>query len=104
MVTLSKKERNEGIFNPEVLARTLDISTEDANMVSSEGKTYVFAKQKSTGKTIQIYHASLECNDLNIFVEDASKERMKEFNHKEWYNAPYAKEVGQTENTNHFVC
>lgn len=103
-VELSDAEYYGRSFDAERLAKTLDISVEDALLLNSQGKTYVFAKQKSTGKILELYHPSLDCNELSIYVGEATPERLKEFNHKEWANAPFAGLVGQTSNENHFVC
>ncbi len=69
-------------------------------------KCYVFAKQISTGKILELYHPSLSCNSLSIFFCETSQDRIDEFNsrRKEWTNAPFAGLVGQTEKNNHFVC
>lgn len=75
----------------------------DAELLKSLGKTYVFAKSKN-GKNYQLYHSSLFVNHLSISVKEVSEDRMREFVHDEWASAPYASEVGQTSNKNHFVC
>lgn len=103
-IELSDDEHYKKHFDAERLAKTLDINIKDANLLKSRGKTYVFAKQMSSDKTLELYHADLSCNGLNIHVSYPSEERIKEFNHNEWINAPYANEVGQTESKNHFVC
>ena len=102
-VELSDDESYNHHFDAERLARTLKISVEDARLLNSNGKTYVFAKSDN-GNTYELYHASLSCNNLSIHVSIASPERIAEFNHDEWTRAPYAGLVGQTENKNHFVC
>lgn len=102
-VELSEEESSSRRFNPILLANTLGISVQDASLLNSEGKTYVFAKS-TDGNIYQLYHPSLDCNDLSIHVEVATPERIAEFDHAEWFSAPYALEVGMTENNNHFVC
>ncbi len=102
-VELSEVESCGKFFEAERLARTLDISVADAELLNSEGKTYVFART-ATGKLLQLYHSSLSCNNLSISIEEVTEERLKEFNHDEWASAPYATLVGQTSKKNHFVC
>lgn len=103
-VILSDDESALKTFDAERLAKTLDISITDAELLSSRGKTYVFAKQKSSGKIIELYHSSLSCNNLSISVDYPSAEYIAKFNHSEWASAPYAGLLGQTGNVNHFVC
>jgi len=102
-IELSDDESYNHHFDAERLARTLKISVEDAQLLNSNGKTYVFAKS-ADGNTYQLYHASLSCNHLNIHVSIASPEQISEFNHDEWASAPYAGLVGQTNKKNHFAC
>lgn len=104
LVELSNDEKNNQFFDEKRLAKTLDITIQDASLLNSNGKTYVFAKQISTGKTIELYHASLICNQLNIYISYPTPERIAEFQHEEWNSAPFASAVGMTENKNHFVC
>lgn len=104
LIELSTEESEGRFFDEKRLAATLDISIEDARLLNSRGKTYVFAKQITTGKIIELYHASLSCNPLNIWVSYPSADRLKEFNHDEWASAPYSHLVGMTEKNNHFVC
>lgn len=104
-VELSDDEASRQYFDIERLANTLDISVNDARLLTAKGKTYVFAKQ-SNGSIIMLYHASLSCNSLSISVDYNAEDRFKEFSEERasWVNAPYADLVGQTENLNHFVC
>lgn len=104
-VELSPEEEQQKTFDPERLAKTLDISVKDALLLRSPGKTYVFAKQ-SDGNIIKLYHPSLSCNDLNICVNMNGKKQFSEFTKRRatWTSAPYAGLVGQTKNNNHFVC
>lgn len=102
-VELSEEERTYKCFDVSRLAKTLGISESDANLLKSTGKTYVFAKS-SDGNTYELYHSSLDCNYLSISVSIASEERIKEFKPGDWQNAPFAHLLGQTENSNHFVC
>lgn len=102
-VELSDEESYNHNFDAERLATTLKISVEDVNLLNSTGKTYVFAKSDD-GNVYQLYHPSLSCNNLNIHISIASPERIAEFNHNEWVNAPYAHLVGQSHKKNHFVC
>ena len=102
-IELSEDESQRQYFDTERLARTLKISTEDASLLRSEGKTYVFAKTED-GRTLQLYHSDLSCNRLNIHVEEATAERIAEFDPEEWFSAPYAAEVGNSFKPNHFVC
>jgi hypothetical protein len=55
---------------------------------------------------IMLYHASLSCNSLSISVDYNAETKFQEFTNERgsWVNAPYADEVGQTEEINHFVC
>jgi len=104
-VELSNEESQGRFFDVGRLAKTLDISVEDANLLNSKGKTYVFAK-KSNGEIIELYHSSLFCNSLSISVSTPSAERIAEFKNEanQWHNARYSDEVGNTGRTNHFVC
>lgn len=102
-VELSEEERNGNFFDSERLAATLKISVVDANLLNSNGKTYVFAKSED-GNIYELYHPSLSDNRLSITILIATPERIAEFIPAEWQSAPYAHLVGQTENTNHFVC
>jgi len=102
-VELSENESENKNFDAARLANTLKINIEDALLLNSVGKTYVFAKSED-GLIYQLYHSSLDCNALNIHVELATKEMMNGFKSEEWQNAPYASLVGQTANNNHFVC
>lgn len=103
-IELSNEESEGRFFDADRLARTLNISVKDALLLKSCGKTYVFAKQKSSDKTIEMYHPDLSANSLSISFSFPSKERILEFDHSEWASAPYAGLVGQTDNKNHFVC
>lgn len=104
LVELTPDESHNQYFDAERLARTLNIKVEDVELLNSKGKTYVFARQIGTGKIFRLYHNSLSCNDLTIWVTEVSEETLKKFNHAEWASAPYAHLVGQTANKNHFVC
>lgn len=103
-IELSTQEQEERRFDAERLAKTLDICVADAELLNSQGKTYVFAQQISTGKMLELYHPSLSCNRLSIYFGEASEERVASFNHGEWSSAPFAHLLGQTVNSNHFVC
>jgi hypothetical protein len=102
-VELSEKEATGCYFDASRLANTLKISVKDAELLNSEGKTYVFAKSED-GNTYELYHSSLSCNDLSISINIATPERIAEFSPGEWQSAPYASMLGQTINNNHFVC
>lgn len=102
-VELSDNEWSSNTFDAIRLANTLKISIEDAKLLYSEGKTYVFAKSED-GNTYLLYHSDLSCNHLSIHVEIATPEIIAEFKPAEWQNAPFAAMVGQTKNNNHFVC
>ena len=106
IIELSENERVFNTFNPSKLAKTLNISISDAELLKSSGKTYVFAQKLDNSEIIELYHADLSCNSLNIHVSKPTEERIKEFkaNHQNWLNAPYSQLLGQTENKNHFVC
>ena len=103
-IELSDEESSGRFFDTKRLANTLDISVDDARLLFSTGKTYVFAKRKSDGIILELFHPSLSCNDLSISVSVATAERLAYFKHEEWSSAPFAAMVGQTENKNHFVC
>ena len=103
-IELSEDEIDGKTFDAARLAKTLDISIQDASLLFSNGKTYVFAKQISTGRIIELYHASLSVNNLSISVSYPTAERVAEFNHNEWASAPYSQLVGMTTAPNHFVC
>jgi hypothetical protein len=102
-IELSKEEAMGKYFDTTRLANTLKISQQDAALLKSTGKTYVFAKSED-GNTYELYHPSLECNYLSICITVATPERIAEFSPKEWQSAPFATIVGQTSNSNHFVC
>ncbi|MFV0501735.1 MAG: hypothetical protein ACK5MH_09125 [Bacteroidales bacterium] len=103
-VQLLEEEQEGCSFDSNRLANTLGISIEDANLLNSIGKTYVFAKS-SNGKIYMLYHASLSCNPLNIHIDEVTEEYVAEFK-KSWgdKNAPYADILGQSEQEGHFVC
>lgn len=103
-VELSEEERRFKYFSHERLAKTLNISVQDAALLDSPGKTYVFARKLDGTGVLELYHPSLDCNYLSISVIEASPERIAKFNHDEWASAPYAGLLGQTEHKNHFVC
>lgn len=99
---LSDKEIFGKTFDANRLANTLKISVEDAELLKSIGKTYVFAK--SDGKIYQLYHSSLTAgNNLNIHIKNIEIEKVLEFQ-KEWVHGAYAHLEGQTNKENHFVC
>lgn len=102
-IELSIQEKANNIFDATRLAATLKISIEDAELLKSNGKTYVFAESED-GNIYELYHPSLSCNSLSICVSIATPERIAEFNSQEWQSAPYAALLGQTSKTNHFVC
>jgi len=103
-IELSDQESEGKYYDVERLAKTLNISVTDAGLLDSRGKTYVFAKELTTGKVMQLFHPSLSCNSLSICISYPTGEAIASFNHNEWANAPYAGVLGQTENKNHFVC
>ena len=104
-IELSDEESQYQYFDSQRLAKTLNISVEDAELLKSRGKTYVYAKN-SDGNIIELYHPSLSCNDLSISIDRNAANRMTEFAEERgsWVNAPFAAEVGQTSALNHFVC
>lgn len=99
-VLLSEEESRSRTFDAERLARTLNISVEDALLLNSRGKTYVYAKT-TDGKTLMLYHASLDWNELSITVDQVDNQPE---NWEEWHSAPYAARLGQSDSRNHFVC
>ena len=104
-VELSDEERLSRTFDAQRLANTLNISVKDAELLRSEGKTYVYAETMD-GNIVELYHSDLSLNNLSISVNFKAKEifNQKLSERESWVNAPFAKEVGQTENLNHFVC
>ena len=106
IIELSEGEQKFNTFNPSKLAKTLNISISDAELLKSSGKTYVFAQKLDSSEIIELYHADLNNNPLYIHVSKPTDERISEFkaNHANWFNAPYSQLLGQTENKNHFVC
>lgn len=104
-VELSDEERLSRTFDAQRLANTLNISESDCELLKSEGKTYVYATTKD-GNIIELYHSDLSMNHLSISVnykgESLFNKKLSE--RESWVNAPFAKEVGQTEHLNHFVC
>lgn len=102
-VELSEEEADGQFFDAERLANTLKIKVEDAQLLNSGGKTYVFA-QAEDGTIYQLYHPSLSCNRLSISIDVFSAEKMEEFRESWGAHGPYAGLLGQTKNANHFVC
>jgi trehalose utilization protein len=102
-IELSDEEVYGRYFDVARLSKTLKISIQDADLLNSQGKTYVFAKSED-GNVYELYHSSLDCNYLSISVEVTTHERIAEFSPIEWQSAPYASLVGQTTKSNHFVC
>lgn len=102
-IELSQEEIYGNFFDEKRLAETLKISIEDADLLNSEGKTYVFAKSED-GNTYELYHPSLQCNHLSISFNIATAERIAKFKPENWQSAPYADMVGQSSKNNHFVC
>lgn len=100
---LSDSEIHNREFDAKRLSETLNIQIEDVELLKSNGKTYVFATS-FCGETYRLYHPNLEVNNLSIHVQKVDSKEVEKFDHKEWSSAPYAKELGQTENQNHFVC
>lgn len=103
-VELSDREKRYNYFSVERLAKTLGITESDAALLNSSGKTYVFAEKLDGSGMLELFHPSLSCNDLSIWVGPASPQRLAKFQHEEWASAPFADMVGQTEAKNHFVC
>ena len=102
-VELASDEQVSKTFDATRLANTLKISIEDSLLLNSEGKTYVFAKNEN-GLTYELYHSSLDCNGLTIWVSVVAAKRIAEFSPAKWQSAPFAREVGQTSSNNHFAC
>jgi len=104
-IELSDEERNGKYFDAERLAKTLDISISDCELLNSNGKTYVYAKN-GTGQVVNLWHSDTSCNNLSITVDIDNGEKYTEMlkGRDEWVNAPFAHIVGQTTNQNHFVC
>lgn len=104
-VLLSDEEATSRGFDAERLANTLGISVEDANLLYSVGKTYVYARQ-SNGNIIELYHPDLSCNYLSISIDFDANEKFaaKQKDRDSWVNAPFAGLVGQSDNINHYVC
>lgn len=102
-IELSEKEMYNHFYDSKRLANTLNISIKDAELLNSDGKTYVYAEQ-SNGNVIELYHAALSCNPLTITVDFNAKDKFKAKNKSDWKNAPYRALIGATENNNHFVC
>lgn len=102
-IELSDEEERSRHFDAKRLAATLKIAVADAELLNSEGKTYVFASSED-GCVYELYHADLSVNYLSIHVSRATTERILEFKPSEWQSAPYADRVGQTHNSNHLVC
>lgn len=102
-ISLTDNERDSRIFNAEKLSKTLGISVDDALLLNSSGKTYVFAKQTAGKKTFQLYHASY-CNDLSIHVEEVSDKDVTDFKESWGDHGQFAGMLGQTNFKNHFVC
>lgn len=104
-IELSQQEIEGKFFDEKRLAKTLDISVRDASLLNSNGKTYVFAKQISTGKIIELYHSSLAVNNLCISFSEISENEYKDFV-EQWGEKweKYSHLIGQTDNAGHFVC
>jgi hypothetical protein len=104
-ILLSDEESTHRFFDAKRLARTLNISEQDALLLQSEGKTYVYARQ-SNGNIIELYHSSLDCNHLSISIDFNAAGKFEEMtaDRDSWTSAPFAGIVGQTASVNHFVC
>lgn len=102
-IELSEQESRMQFFDSIRLAATLNISEQDASLLNSRGKTYVFAKN-GNGQILELYHPSLSCNNLSISITMPTQYRLAEFNNNIWISAPYAIAVGMSNNKNHFVC
>jgi len=97
-------ELSDNILNAKRLAKTLNIKTEDAELLNSTGKTYVFAKQINSNKTYRLYHPDLSCNNLSIHIEENKKDEIENFKKSRGSHGQFAKALGQTSHSNHFVC
>lgn len=64
------------------------------------GKTYFFAETKLG--LLMFYHNHRQSYSFEIVTEEKRQEFAN--NRESWVNAPYASEVGQTENENLYVC
>lgn len=104
-VELSDYEAMNKTFDAKRLANTLKISVEDAELLKSTGKTYVYAKTADE-EVIELYHSDLDCNYLCISIQKKAQQLFEEkLNQRaDWVNAQFAELVGQTDNRNHFVC
>ncbi len=91
-------ELSDNSFDAQILANTLKIKIQDAQLLHSQGKTYVFAKQINSDKIFKLYHPHLDCNDLSINIEEVTQEYFNEFK-KDWL-----KYSNETNLKNHFVC
>ncbi|MHA1658100.1 MAG: hypothetical protein ACTSUT_03120 [Promethearchaeota archaeon] len=91
-------ELSDNSFDAQILANTLNIKIQDAQLLHSQGKTYVFAKKINSNKIFKLYHPHLDCNDLSINIEEVTQEYFNEFK-KDWL-----KYSNETNLKNHFVC
>jgi hypothetical protein len=99
MVMLSDAESYNRSYNVDKLARTLNISREDAKLVGSEGKTYVFAKTNN-GEYLRIFHPCLCCNPLYIHTNPITIADIVKFN-RDWRKLD---NINEDNLEYHFVC
>ena len=67
---------------------------------NASGKTYFFAETKLG--LLMFYHNHRQSYSFDFVTEEKRQEFLNE--RQSWVNAPYANEVGQTENINLYVC
>jgi hypothetical protein len=104
-IVLPDKECQGCYFDSNKLAKTLMLKPEEVELLKSRGKTYLF-KTNALGYRMEMYHSNLDCNDLHIAITFDVEEVEKKFKEKrdEWLNAPFAYELGQTDDLDHYVC
>jgi hypothetical protein len=77
-----------------------ELNVDLSDFFNASGKTYFFAETKIG--LLEFYHNHRQSYSFNIVTQ----ERVNEFkqNRKSWINAPFAADLGQTDNENLFVC
>lgn len=77
-----------------------ELNVDLSEFFEASGKTYFFADSKIG--LLMFYHNHRQSFGFEIVNEEKRQEFLND--RQNWVNAPYAREVGQTENKNLFVC
>lgn len=77
-----------------------ELNIDLSEFFAASGKTYFFANSRIG--LLMFYHNHRQSFGFEIVNEEKRQEFLNE--RESWVNAPFAKEVGQTENENLYVC